>query len=370
MKLLFSALLAIILGSSALPTMAAQAPTGVRPCCAFGYDLKAELGGVAVPFFSLNNVLDSHTLGRHRYNDGSGSVALNLAGLDKEKNGLIFTTLGGFIDTAHVRDTADYTYYLYQLMQKNLGSNTHYDFPPELKLRRIQWLPHRVSLTDEQKQALSLDSAALIAFRLAQWHEIAQWFGMESVGGFKEYASAFSSEDLYSNMLGALLAKQILADEPKLDINGFNHAMDKAFTDAIIALEGQPAAITEAKIKHLDGIWWDSSKRLPNKWVVLFRDYRFGLALAPNYPTATHRQDLPSSVNGLAIEQWVRLELHPDQHEQDFAALPAPLNDKPYWTASDFQPIANYAQQQDGKELRARHLDGLLPKHSLSEQRQ
>lgn len=42
---------AAILISTSLPAWALQAPAGVRPCCAFGTDLKAELGWMPVPFF-------------------------------------------------------------------------------------------------------------------------------------------------------------------------------------------------------------------------------------------------------------------------------------------------------------------------------
>ncbi|PBD34343.1 hypothetical protein CK247_30710, partial [Klebsiella pneumoniae] len=33
--------------------------------------------------------------------------------------------------------------------------------------------------------------------RIAQWHEIAQWYGFQSVPGFSEEISAFSPEDLW-----------------------------------------------------------------------------------------------------------------------------------------------------------------------------
>ncbi|MGL4640995.1 MAG: DUF4056 domain-containing protein, partial [Shewanella sp.] len=71
--------------SVSLPAQATQAPqaapTGVRPCCAFGYDLKAQLGGIAVPFFSVGNVLGVESLGHHRYNQGDQSLSASLLGM-------------------------------------------------------------------------------------------------------------------------------------------------------------------------------------------------------------------------------------------------------------------------------------------------
>lgn len=38
--------------SEAWPTMQPQPlPKGLRPCCAFGYDLRAELLGLPIPFY-------------------------------------------------------------------------------------------------------------------------------------------------------------------------------------------------------------------------------------------------------------------------------------------------------------------------------
>ena len=74
---------------------------------------------------------------------------------------------------------------------------------------------------------------------------------MVSVSGFKELASAFSSEDLYSNMLGAKLAKQVLLDNPELDQKGFSKAMDSAFKQALKDLKAQSKAVTKEKIQQL-----------------------------------------------------------------------------------------------------------------------
>ena len=52
--------------------------------------------------------------------------------------------------------------------------------------------------------------AGHLAFEIAQWHEIAQWYGFQSVPGFSEEISAFSPEDLYSNLLGARLAINVI----------------------------------------------------------------------------------------------------------------------------------------------------------------
>ncbi|WP_194436695.1 DUF4056 domain-containing protein [Vibrio fluminensis] len=342
------AILALSLVAGLAQAQSLKAPVGVRPCCAFGMDLKAQLGRVPVPFFSLENILAADEVGIHKYNDGSESVSGSLLGLNDEVNGIVFTKQGGFIDTAHVRDTADYTYYLYQLNRHYLGSDAEVSLPAELRVRTLRWSKQDTVLTEPQRLQYSAQAAALMAYRLAQWHEIAQWFGMVSVTGFKEYASAFSSEDLYSNMLGAMLARDILLKQPDACPEGFAQAMDSVFQQALEALEAQPKAVTRDVMQQLDGVWWDSSRRLPDKWVVLFRDYHLGLELKPNYPTANQALSLDSYFsNQQSIEDWVELELHASIKETSFAELPQALTAMPSWRAKQFQMIADFARQSD-----------------------
>tara|TARA_Y100001956_G_C4113102_1_gene183452 strand:+ start:340 stop:1428 length:1089 start_codon:yes stop_codon:yes gene_type:complete len=330
-----------------------KAPVGVRPCCAFGVDLKAQLGKVPVPFFSLENVVNRDEVGTHHYNDGSTSVSGSLLGLADETNGLVFTQLGGFIDTAHVRDTADYTYYLFKLNQRYLGTNHQIDLPAELRLRRLSWHQQSKLLTAEQKVRYSAEAAALTAFRLAQWHEIAQWFGMVSVGGFDELASAFSSEDLYSNMLGAKLAKQILVNQPDLTAKQFGVAMDKAVSQTLIELKAVSKSISKEIIEQLDGVWWDSSKRLPNKWAVIYRDYHLGLELTPHYPGSTHPLSLTNKfVDNQSIEEWLTLSLVAADEEEAFTALPQQYRENPHWGSQDFQPLADFSKRMDSQAMR------------------
>ncbi|EAR57539.1 hypothetical protein SKA34_08133 [Photobacterium sp. SKA34] len=333
------------------PTKALTAPVGVRPCCAFGQDLKTELFGVPIPFFSLENIVDASKLGKHIYNDGSQNVIASLLGLGNESNGLIFTVKGGFIDTAHVRDTADFTYYLYQQIHQHLGSDYRITLPTELRKRDIILKRSKRTLTDREKQTISIELAALLAFRLAQWHEIAQWFGYESVVGFPEYVSAFSPEDLYSNMLGAITAKQVLEQQPALSSSDFSQAMTDAFNDQLRHLGSVSSEETKRNIQQLNGQWWDHNTRLPQKWVVLKRDYQLGLTRIPNGV----KNGIPLSLstqlsNGDNNAVWAELYLYNVGNEKTFNTLPPALKSIMVWQPAQFQQLANFAKHQDHKE--------------------
>lgn len=52
------------------PIIASLAPPqGLRACCAFGYNLQAELWGLPVPFYTIDNIVEADSLGEHHYND-------------------------------------------------------------------------------------------------------------------------------------------------------------------------------------------------------------------------------------------------------------------------------------------------------------
>ena len=113
-------------------------PESLRPCCAFGYDLHVRAAGIPIPMYQIGNVLTLGTLGEHHYNDSAFGAVKNLLGLSEEQNGLICTRRGGFIDIAHVRDTADNTFYLFNRIAPTLGQAGRIFCSEELGVRRVQ----------------------------------------------------------------------------------------------------------------------------------------------------------------------------------------------------------------------------------------
>src|SRR3546814_15317515 len=85
----------------------------------------------------LDNVIDPTLLGHHGYNGGSTSFIGDLTGSDAEKLGIVYTRRGGFIDIAHVRDSADNALFLFSQIWPRLGQPWSLDLGPELAERRI-----------------------------------------------------------------------------------------------------------------------------------------------------------------------------------------------------------------------------------------
>ncbi|MGL4938227.1 DUF4056 domain-containing protein, partial [Shewanella sp.] len=174
------------------------------------------------------------------------------------------------------------------------------------------------------------------------WHEIAQWFGMTSVGGWSELASAFSPEDLYSNMLGAILARDILQTSPQISLNEFSQQLSAQLVKQLIAFGAVDRATTKTNINALDGQWWDSRQRLPDKWVLQQRDYRMLFNIIPHGAEVPVALSLTDNISELG-----QLQLVAAGNESHFAALPAALSHQSTWYQKDFSALAQFALSQD-----------------------
>lgn len=335
----------------AWPVMPPQPlPTGLRPCCAFGYNLHAELLGVSVPFYQLDNVVNASELGQHQYNDRLLAGLENLTGLSSEKNGILYTTRGGFIDTAHVRDTADMTVYIFSQLLPKFGQAFTLDLGSELAQRRLAFSAFTPPNDPAERYTLAAWLAAHLAFQVAEWHEIAQWYGFESVPGFSEGVSAFSPEDLYSNLLGARIAVSLILDGQTVSQGVYNAAMSTGLTQALMHLGAQSPEMTRFHFDMLNGRWWNSQQRVPEKYLVLHRNYQMGderLATpVPGEQAVPQRLNLPHRWQGIDLSALGQFQLWPGS---SMAQLPPPAR---YYTVKDFPALAASAQQADSAHIK------------------
>lgn len=331
---------------SKLPSL--QKPEGLRPCCAFGHDLRAELKGVPVPFYRLENIVESHQLGTHRYNDSVMRGLTSMVGGGSEKNGIIYTTQSGFIDTAHVRDSMDMTYWIASQLLQHQGSAFRVSLSHELARRDIVIRSYQVPSDPQQAFSVVVWTAARVAFDLAAWHEIAQWYGFESVPGFSEGVSAFSPEDLYSNLLGVRLAASLLLQGQGSEIKRYNSRATEIITQALDQLGAVPKHVTAQHLDRLDGQWWDSQRRVPNKWLVRHRNYLTSNARQPSAipgePDANHALALPEQVAGITLDDVAALELLPIKASKQLPTVSGKL------TREDFQRLAEQAEAEDAQQ--------------------
>ena len=272
-------------------------PRIIRTCCSFGSDLKVA----AVPTKKVSQISSLSNLGPHHY-----------LGNEKEGNGIIYTKHGGFIDLGHLRDQADWTAYLYQLIRRSLGQEAlALRLGHEGGIRTLNLcLPTELDSTD----AILL--AGRIAYDLSVWHEIATWFGASSIPLVTERFSSFSVEDAYSNLLGVSLGMQALQSNLP-----YEEAMTQLIAQTFAKLEAVPTeADTYAAMEQVRDIWWTRDKKLPSPKIMLQRQLevysRVRPLLIPGADTgnpADYELTVPETTHsGLPLTELYQLVIKPN----------------------------------------------------------
>ncbi|MEH6453198.1 MAG: DUF4056 domain-containing protein [Psychromonas sp.] len=354
----------------------AKLPEAVRPCCAFGNAQKVKIGSVQIPFFRYANTLSADDIGPHSYEAGTFSFTKSNPNGSRgtENNGLIYTLRGGFIDLAHVRDTADNAIALFYRIQPQLGQPITIELPKEIGTRFIHIKAFDVSHLDNRQQwELAATMAVRLAYFMAEAHEVAQWHGYRSWVPWSEEVSAYSPEDLYSNMLGAKIALAILNNNLAMTRELYNQHMSTWLSASINWLEPVSRQQTNALFDITDGIWWDSEQAMPSKFMLLKRHYLLGDKQSPylvpehlaeqhalwkqvkplyQNPAKAHHLSLSSTLHGIDIEDISELVLHiGEKYQESFEHIPQPL-----WHDGlghkNFRAVSEYNQQQDILELK------------------
>ena len=257
-------------------------PSNLRPCCAFGMDIKSSIVNVSIPFYRVSNILALEDIGPHVYDAGFLGRGTDSEVESNEKNGLLYTCEGGFIDTAHVRDYSDWTVFLYTWISTYQGEDAELLLPPEIGNRILKLHAYDNSHLSfmEQKQ-LNIALAQWLAFKVSVWHEIAQSHGLSTVEGFPEFASAYSIEDLYSNVLGTQIGAALIAGHATFTDQLYARSFDTWLKNTLRHMNHLSLEESRAYMQAVDQHWWDSNERLPNKYVVLARNYDVGLRQQP-----------------------------------------------------------------------------------------
>lgn len=211
----------------------------LRACCALGHDLSVDLGPLRAPI-SLDNVVDVEGLGPGR----SGSPF-------DEQNGLLYTCQGGFIDTAHLRTTLDWTRFIARALE---GGALRISLPPSSGAVALELSP---TPEDGDPAALRRRVAASVAYELAVWHEVLSHYAPTQFDAFGEAFSTFSPEDLYSDALGAALGERLLESEGAAEAG-------PSIVATLQSLGPRPRSDTKAALDAVAGAWWDPSARLPD----------------------------------------------------------------------------------------------------------
>lgn len=334
-------------------------PKHVRPCCAFGMDLKTKFQGVLVAGYTVANVISAEDLGHHEYDNGFITLANDGRGIDPEKNGLVYTCRGGFVDTAHVRDNADLTLYVGLRIAQAIPAGATIAMPGDGAARHVVVRPiPPEAIARQGRLAVAAVLAQWVVYQLSIWHEIASWYGVESVPGFSERVSAFTPEDRYSNAIGIKVGAALLEGEGLRSRDDYNRSMDAWIAGALRRLDPVSRPNGRLAMGALDGLWWTSEKVLPDWTLVMKRNLGIAMPLAPwriedalppaEVPEAVRTAcknagpplalSIPDGLGPLHIPDIVTVELEPDKRaaEKGFP-FPDPMTRK--LTSADFPSV-------------------------------
>jgi hypothetical protein len=351
-------------------------PTSLRPCCIFGNDVGAQLGSIPVPGYEIAYTLEVNTLGTHQYN--KGTVAFEPRGgtrlLSDEVSGIVYTCRGGFIDVSHVRDNADRTLYLASQIGRLAATGGVVPLTGEGAKRRVVVKPlDRGLVRTHGLREVAVSLAEWLSFQAGVWHEITTWYGWSSTP-FSERPSAYSPEDLYSNTLGIRIAGAVLrrpgAAATELD---YSQAITAGLREALIQLGPLPQEASRRAFAYVDGIWWDSTRRVPDPQLVRHRNFHLGPwlspwkladaidadALAANRTEFDHhcRNDwtplvlnVPDQLGGAPFRQMATLEVEPDDVLVQ-NGFPFPRKGSTVVTQDDFPFITGAVERAADAEL-------------------
>jgi len=232
----------------ALPVFAAI--TIIFNGCSLSGEPRVRLGSYATATPGTN-FIDKNSLGRHSY----GNFLF-------ENNGIVYTCRGGHIDIAHVRIGADNVRWLYYKIRKHL-INGNRDFVFKLNVEpstyfvRIYYPPEWKSKTRKEKEAtaevLAMEMSQHLTFTMTTWHEVLTWFGYKCMAILPETPSAFSWEDIYSNLVGIRIGAEALRDER----HGYDTAVTIGIRKELENLGVQSGNTARKASEKMRGKWYD-----------------------------------------------------------------------------------------------------------------
>jgi len=177
-----------------------------------------------------------------------------------EKNGIVYTRKGGHIDIAHLRKTIDWTAFLTaKTFEQLMDNQTEFSFKlqePSLYFVQLTYPQYWQDLSQQQKALTAYDISIrlgqYLAYTASVWHEILTWFGYKGAGICPEFSSAFSWEDVFSNVLGTHIAVLAIRDTE----HSFGKAVTLAIDWELKVLEVQPKRIAVRAAETVRGEWF------------------------------------------------------------------------------------------------------------------
>lgn len=211
---------------------------------------RSRLGCLPFPgMFTLYTKADADDLGMHSYR-GSGS---------ETDRGVVYTTRGGFLDIAHIRNSIDTTAYIHARVSYAMRAG--WDCvrfrlrEPSVYTVSLSYPASWDALTPGERFRAREEAALALSQRLAleamTWHEILTWYGYKSTVVISEAGSAFTYEDGPSHAVGVLIAGEAIRRGGDFDAE-VTALLDQTLAELGVVGEDE----LKAAVAAVDGDWW------------------------------------------------------------------------------------------------------------------
>ena len=223
---------------------------------------------------------DPDKLGTHSYTFSSS-----------EGYGILYTLRGGSIDPDHLRGSADMARYTYgkaydTIMKRGPGFSVSPAFEWTTNTVRIDYPADwdSLSATEKQKRAheAALIIAPVVAYGSSVWHEMITWKGTHFALIEPEHTSAFSWDDLYSNITGINLAMQIVQNG-NVSNEVYDSEMTRLINEKLAELQVMPKAKAMEITESVRGSWYGGGKLTKRNMDIGIDDGLITPSIIPGY---------------------------------------------------------------------------------------
>ena len=166
------------------------------------------------------------------------------------KRGIVYTRRAGFIDLAHVFNTAVLENEATKTIEVALRENRRVIQLRELDRSRVTLTLEGVIPDSEQGiRAEARAAGACVLYDLMTWHEIITWFGYKSTYVWPEKPSAFTYEDTVSNLVGVDVFERIPGEATPAKLGA-------ALRDDLNDLGLVDRRLASRAVHSVKGTWW------------------------------------------------------------------------------------------------------------------
>jgi hypothetical protein len=223
---------------------------------------------------------DPNRLGTHSYTF-SGS----------EGFGIFYTLRGGSIDLDHTRGVADLTRWTYIRAKATIErGNSRFTVGPAFEWTKnkveIEYPNNWDNLAQAEKNRIAHEAALIIApvvsYNCSVWHEMITWKGTHFMLIEPEHTSAFSWDDLYSNLMGVDLAMRAIK-EGAIANSDYDEAMTSLIAAEFKRLQVVPRQKAIEITESVRGTWHKTGKLMKRNMDSGYDDGMVTPSIIPGY---------------------------------------------------------------------------------------